>query len=98
MNARKINPRRKPCTQADVDRARSEAFAETADYMLTAMIWCLSDDMGVSDEFLQTLSCRFDSLNESITRGNIRLEDIRKALKEEHDWEINITIPEGKCK
>ena len=47
--------------------------------------------MGVSDEFLHILSRRFASINESVVSGNLHLAEVKQALKDEHDWEVETT-------
>ena len=43
------------------------------------------------------LSRRFASINESVVSGNLRLAEVKQALKDEHDWEVETTshIREG---
>ena len=90
--SQKTNPNKILCTEADVRRVCKKTFDDTTDYILTMMAWCLVDDMGVSDEFLHILSRRFASINESIVSGNLRLAEVKQALKDEHDWEVETTV------
>lgn len=90
--SQKINPNKIFRTEADIRRACKKTFDDTTDYILTMMAWCMVDDMGVSDEFLHILSRRFASINESIVSGNLRLSEVKQALKEEYDWEVETTV------
>lgn len=51
--SRKANPRRRPATMADVERAKQEAQAEAISYAMTIFFTVLCDKHGATDEELR---------------------------------------------
>lgn len=88
MAKSKKNPRRLPCTQADVDKARSEGRYEGFNGLLGVVLWELFEDFGFSDDDLMKMQQGIIFYCMEIQAGRLKLNDILSALKEEH----NITI------
>ena len=79
----KINPRRKPATQEDVNRAWGEGCIEGIRCMEAIVLNCLSDkyaDQVDVGQFWDDLN----RLSESYAEGRFTLADIRNMLKEEY--------------
>lgn len=81
--ANKINPRRKPATEADVNRAWGEGVIEGIRCMEAITLNCLCDKY--ADQL--DIEAFWDDLNklcESYSEGRFTLADIRNMLKEEY--------------
>lgn len=90
MAKSKKNPRRLPCTQADVDKARSEGRYEGYNGLLSIFLWVMMEDFGFSDEDLQKIQERILYYCLVIKDGRLKLNDILSALKEEHGITIEL--------
>jgi hypothetical protein len=81
--ANKINPRRKPATQEDVNRAWGEGVIEGIRCMEAITLNCLCDkyaDQVDVEQFWNDLN----KLSESFAEGRFTIPDIRNTLKEEY--------------
>lgn len=79
----KINPRRKPATQEDVNRAWGEGCIEGIRCMEAIVLNCLCDkyaDQVDVGQFWDDLN----KLSESYAEGRFTMADIRNMLKEEY--------------
>ena len=80
---KKTNPRRKPATQEDVNRAWGEGCIEGIRCMEAIILNCLCDkyaDQVDVEQFWDDLN----KLSESYAEGRFTLADIRNMLKEEY--------------
>lgn len=75
----KVNPHRKPATQADVNRAESEAVASAMAIFFTV----LRDKERYTVEDLQRVWKEVEYLSDSISNGFVKLSDLTQALKDE---------------
>lgn len=87
----KSNPRSQPRTEADVRRARSEGRDEGIELTLTVMLYVLADKFGFSDEQISRASHWFNINAAAILSGDIKFAEMQKLLKDEYDWELNLT-------
>ena len=78
---KKINPRRKPATQADVKKAESEAVSFAMAIFFTVM----RDKEGCSVEDLTRIWKEVEYLSDSVSRGFVKISDLKQALKDEAD-------------
>lgn len=86
----RTNPRRKPASQADVERARLEGQAEGARYMAGALFMALTDTVAASDDDFQTIWNRAMKIHQEVIERRITWADIMRTLKEERGFRINI--------
>lgn len=91
MAKSKKNPRRLPCSQADVDKARSEGRYEGLNGLLTIFLWVVAECFGFTSDDLHKLRDRILYYCGEIKAGRLKLADIISALKEEHDITIELT-------
>ena len=91
MAKSKKNPRRLPCSQADVDKARSEGRYEGFNGLLGIALWELFEDFGFSDDDLMKMQQGILFYCMEIKDGRLGLFDILSALKEEHGITIELT-------
>ena len=83
---KKVNPRRKPASVADMNRAYRDGCVLTFDLML----FTLATDMEVSPEWLDTFHDRYMAHLRAYKAGYITQKDLRDALKQETGWELSI--------
>lgn len=88
MSKGKINPRRRPATLADVERAKREAADDAMTRILQMVLFVLLDKHGATHEELGRLSEEINYLADSIVSGYVSWRDIEKALGEEYDVHI----------
>lgn len=85
---KKINPRCKPATMAEVRRARKDGYSEGIRGALTIMIYALKDKFSYTDEQLQAFSDAFNYTVDSIARGYITQQDLQIVIKDEYGTTI----------
>lgn len=81
----KTNPRRRPATQADVNRAKQDAQGEAISLAMTIMFTALLDKEGFTQEDLQRLWREVNDLSDSIAQGYVSAADLRNVLRREYD-------------
>lgn len=87
----KINPRRIPRTQADVERAFRDGETRGIHFMLTLVLFILLDKHEeVPEEDVKQLSEDVHNYCDSINRGYLSFADIVRTLKEEHGLEVEL--------
>lgn len=86
----KINPRKIPRTQVDVDRAAAEGRIEGAEFMATLMCFVLKEDFAASHEHLRQIADRTGFYARQIEAGEVRYRDVRNALDVEFDVRVRI--------
>ena len=91
MTNKKTNPKKKPATQYDVERARREGRYEGFNGLLTIFLRVVAECFGFKTEDLHKLRDRILYYCGEIKSGRLRLSDIISALKEEHDITIELT-------
>lgn len=79
----KMNPRRKPATQEDVNRAWGEGCIEGIRCMEAIVLNCLCDKYAEQVD-VQQFWDDLNKLSESYAEGRFTLADIRNMLKEEY--------------
>ena len=89
MKKKKVNPRRKPATMADVDRARDEAVRETVRFCMVIFFTVLLDKFAASKEDLQRVWDEVNSLSDSVKQKYVSLADLKTVLVEEYDIHLN---------
>ena len=85
---KKINPRRRPATQADIDRA-AKATRDTA-IRLTSTIFLsvLCDKENADAEIVRRVWNEMNELADSISQGYVNISDLRDTLRKEYN--INV--------
>lgn len=82
---KKINPRKRPATQADVAKAKKQATDEAVSLAMTIFLTVLKDKNGFSNEELLDTWKNVENLSESITDGYVNIYDLRTVLREEYE-------------
>lgn len=86
----KTNPRKRPASVADVNRAKDEGFQMGAELMLDLMIYTLGTDFEMTDEWLDRYHERFMAHMDSFAKGYLSKEDMRSTTLEERGWEVRL--------
>ncbi len=81
----KTNPRRRPATQADVERARDDAVTETVRFCMVVFFTVLLDKFAASKEDLQRVWDEVNDLSDSVKKKYVSLKDLKTVLVEEYD-------------
>lgn len=89
MPRKKVNPRRRPATQADVNRARDQAVADAVHLCMVIFFSVLLDKEGADAEILHRVWDEVNDLSDSINQGYVTEADLRRVLREEYDIEID---------
>ena len=80
---KKVNPRRRPATMADVNKAKNVARREAVEFAWAILFMVLRDKMGFSPEDLDQLWKYVDDYSMQIERGAVTVPDLKTVLKEE---------------
>lgn len=83
MPKRKTNPRRRPASMADVERAKREAGTETTRISWSIFFTVLRDKEGMSNEDLGRIYAEVEALSDSVIRGYCSVSDLRDTLRRE---------------
>ena len=94
-NRNRTNPKKKPATQYDVERAWREGYVEGCTYLMSMILWVLHEDFKFSGDDLDRLQERTQYYQQELEAKRLRPEDILSALKEEHGLQVE---PERKDK
>lgn len=85
---KRINPRRRPATQADVQRAKDAATADACRVTLAIFFTALLDKEGMDAEQLQHIWREVEALSESVRDGYVSAHDLIRVLREEYEIDI----------
>lgn len=80
----KVNPCRKPATQADVSKARDEGL----ELAMAIMLSVLCDKEGYDVDSMQRVWQEVNDLSESITKRYVKVSDLIETLLNDYGIEI----------
>lgn len=83
--SKKVNPRRRPASQADVEKAKREATVEAMKRVLYLILFLLIDKHGAPLEDIQQLAREVNEEADSVASGEIKWKDIEWVVEEEYD-------------
>lgn len=84
----KLNPRRRPCSQADVNRAKKSTQEEAVSYAQVIFLSVLTDKECADKETIQRVWNEINERSDSIAKGYVNLFDLRRVLNEEYDIKV----------
>lgn len=87
----KTNPKKKPATLYDVERARREGRYEGFNGLMAMFLWVRAEFFGDSNADLRKTQEKILEYGLEIKSGRLRLEHIIEALKDEHDITFELT-------
>lgn len=80
---KKVNPRKRPATQADVIRAKKQAVSQAVNISWAIMFTCLRDKEGWGHVRLSRLWGHIQNLCDSVNRGYVSVDDLLRTLEED---------------
>ena len=84
MKKKRVNPRRKPATQADVEKAKRQAQTHAINMVWAVFFTALRDKEGFGYKRLRRVWDEVNYISDSIDKGYIDIDDLVNELKE-HD-------------
>lgn len=84
---KRINPRRRPATQADVERAKNAAVREATTATLAIVLSVLLDKFGAQD-YIQDVWREINNRAETVAQGYASIVDYKHALKNDYGIEL----------
>lgn len=86
--SKRVNPRRKPATMADVQRAKDTATADACRVTLAIFFTALLDKEGMDAEQLQRIWREVEALSESVRDRYVSAPDLIRVLRDEYEIDI----------
>lgn len=83
MGRTRTNPRRRPATQADINRAKSQAVHEAVTMASTIIMSVLWDKDHYTKEDMQRVWKEVENLSDSVSNGYCSISDLREVLRKE---------------
>ena len=83
MVKKKTNPRRRPASMADVERARTAATVDATRSCWSILFTVLRDKEGMVVEDLRRIWEETEELSDSVIRGYCSVADLRDTLRRE---------------
>jgi hypothetical protein len=85
---KKVNPRRRPATEADVKRAKASASDEAVKLAIAIFLTVLCDDFNFDKDQLKLAWERMDKLSEEIKEHRVSAWDLVEVLREEYGIDL----------
>ena len=85
---KKINPRRRPATHADIERAKDRAAVDLTITLQAMVFTVLCDKMGFDNDRMWDVWKGVQDLAESINEGRVTAADLMRVLLEERGMDI----------
>lgn len=86
----KTNPRRKPATAAEVNKARQNGMDFGVEFAINCILYILKDKHGSEDADIAQLRDEFMYLMDSIAKKYVSYSDITKTLSGEYDLSVHM--------
>lgn len=85
---KKTNPRKRPATMADVERAKKHAQDEAISLAIAVFLTVMVDKFEYDAEKLKSVWDEVNKLSDSIAKGYVNLWDLKQVLADEYEIEI----------
>ena len=82
MKKKRVNPRRKPATQADVEKAKRQAQTHAINMVWAVFFTALRDKEGYGYTRLRRVWDEVNYISDSIDKGYVKLDDLVNELAE----------------
>lgn len=85
---KKINPRKRPATMAEVEKARKDATSEAISLSIAIFLTVMVDKFGYDADKLKAVWDEINKLSESVVNGYVDLYDLKQVLIDEYGIEL----------
>lgn len=85
---KKTNPRKRPATMADVERAKKQAQDEAISLAIAVFLTVMVDKFNYDADKLKAVWDEVNKLSDSIAKGYVNLWDLKQVLADEYEIEI----------
>ena len=85
----KVNPRRRPATMADVNRAVEQATNDALAASAAIFLTVLCDKTSADAEIIQRVWQEMQELSQSIIDGYVSVADLKDTLRKEYGVDIH---------
>lgn len=86
--SKRTNPRNRPATQADVERAKKTAQAEATTDAIAIFFTVMLDKYRWDIEQMRELWGRVEYLSDSVIKKQVKVRDLIQVLRDEYDIEL----------
>lgn len=86
--AKKVNPRRKPVSEADLNRAKATASDQAFKLTVVIFLTVLMDNFGFDKDQLHFAWERLNKLSGEVAERRISAWDLAEVLKDEYDVDV----------
>ena len=84
MKSKKVNPRKRPATGADVEKAKKDATNEAIKRVLYLVLYILIEKHDAPYDDIQQLAQEINYYAVSITNGYVSWKDIERVVVDEY--------------
>ena len=84
MKSKKVNPRKRPATGADVEKAKKDATNEAIKRILYLVLYILIEKHDAPYDDIQQLAQEVNYYADSITSGYVSWKDIERVVVDEY--------------
>lgn len=88
MAKKRVNPHKRPASQADVKRASKQAQEQAVNIAIAMFLTVMFDKFGFDAEQLQRVWKEVNSLSDSVAKGYVNVQDLMTVLDEEYNVKI----------
>lgn len=85
---KKVNPRKVPVSQADINKAKRQATEEAMRTIVALVLFILIDKHDAPTEDIQQLASELNYYADSVARGYIKWKDVERVVFEEYGVEL----------
>ena len=83
MAKKKVNPRKRPATQADILKAKKDARNTAISYAWAIFFTVMVDKEGYGKKRLNRIWGEVNDLSDSVAQGYVSINDLLQVLEEE---------------
>lgn len=85
---KKINPRKRPASMADVEKAKKDATGEAISLSIALFMTVMVDKYGFDADTLKSVWNDINKLSQEVSEGHVNLHDLKQVLIEEYGIEL----------
>lgn len=89
MKNKKVNPRNRPASMADVERAKKDATSEAISLAIALFLTVMVDKFDYDADKLKAVWDEVNKLSESVIKGYVNLHDLKQVLIDEYGIELS---------